>query len=406
MNCVGIDVSKEKSTVCIFRPFGEVVLSPYKMQHTEAELQKLVDIIRKLDGETRVVLEATGIYHLPIVSKLIENQIFVSIINPFVMKKYSALSLRRAKTDKLDAIKIANYGIDNWLELRKVSVDESAYDELKILGRQYAHYIKISITSRQALITITDRTMPGIKNILAHKKADTPTKDKFCDFVERYWHSDLITQKSEKRFCTDYADWAKKKGYRNNESKAKEIYAIAASGIPSIASDIPSTKMLVLEAVRVLKEINQTLESILSQMKKIASTLPEYDVVRAMSGVGDVLAVKLIAEIGNIHKYRNSSALIAYAGIDAPPYESGKFIGNNRRISKRGSALLRKIGYETMRCLKSIKPTNDAAVYKYMVKKETEGKPAKVAKIAALNKFLRIYYARVKEVYIEQEKHI
>ena len=127
--------------------------------------------------------------------------------------------------------------------------------------------------------------------------------------------------------------------------------------------------------------------------------MPEYDVVRSMNGVGDVLAVKLIAEIGDIQKYRNSNALIAYAGIDTPPYQSGNFYGTNRRISKRGSSLLRKIGYETMRCLKSTKPTNDNAVYLYMLKKENEGKPPKVAKIAALNKFLRIYYARVNEVY-------
>lgn len=85
--------------------------------------------------------------------------------------------------------------------------------------------------------------------------------------------------------------------------------------------------MLVLEAVRVLKEINQTLETILSQMQKIASTLPEYAVIRSMSGVGDVLAVKLIAEIGDARRFHNGSALIAYTGIDAPPYQSGQFIG-------------------------------------------------------------------------------
>ena len=134
-------------------------------------------------------------------------------------------------------------------------------------------------------------------------------------------------------------------------------------------------------------------------MQEIAILMPEYDVVRNMKGVGDVLAVKLIAEIGDIRKYHSGNALIAYAGIDAPPYQSGNFYGTNRKISKRGSSLLRKVGYEAMRCLKSVKPIDDNAVYLYMLKKEAEGKPPKVAKIAALNKFLRIYFARVKEVY-------
>lgn len=127
--------------------------------------------------------------------------------------------------------------------------------------------------------------------------------------------------------------------------------------------------------------------------------MPEYEVVRNMKGVGDVLASRLIADIGDVRRFHSGSALIAFAGIDSPPYQSGGFTGTKRKISKRGSELLRKTGYEVMRCLKTTKPTEDNAVYLYMVKKEAEGKPNKVAKIAALNKFLRIYYARVLEVY-------
>ena len=158
--------------------------------------------------------------------------------------------------------------------------------------------------------------------------------------------------------------------------------------------------MLVLEAARVLKEIDATLNVILSRMQEIAKTLPEYSVVREMGGVGDVLAPKLIAEIGDVRKFHSGKALIAYAGIDAPPYQSGMFIGNNRRISKRGSASLRKVGYETMICIKT-HPRPDDPVYQFVIKKEMEGKSKKAAKIAGLNKFLRIYYARVKELYKE-----
>ena len=82
-----------------------------------------------------------------------------------------------------------------------------------------------------------------------------------------------------------------------------------------------------------------------------------------------------------------------------PPYESGQFVGSNRKITKRGSSTLRKVGYEVMRALKSHPAPKDDAVYYYIIKKECEGKSKKLAKIAGLNKFLRIYYARVKEVY-------
>jgi transposase len=157
--------------------------------------------------------------------------------------------------------------------------------------------------------------------------------------------------------------------------------------------------MLVLQAVKSVREAELTLSLIISQMQEIASTLPEYSVVREMKGVGDILSVRLIGEIGDVRRFRNGSSLVAFAGIDAPPYESGKFVGTNRNISKRGSSTLRKIGYEIMHSLKVSKPTEDSAVYDFIIKKENEGKPKRVAKIAGLNKFLRIYYARVMALY-------
>lgn len=399
MISIGIDVSKEKSMVCILRPYGEVVSSPYEVSHTEKEVGKLITRIQSLDGEVRVVMEATGAYHLPLLTSLKQAGLFVSVINPLVMKKYASATLRKGKTDKLDSVRIANYGIDNWFRLTNYSAPEAIYDELRMLGRQYAHYISMKIESKLVLTGLLDRTMPGIKSLLNNNRPEEPTKDKLSDFVEEYWHYDKITKKSESCFVSDYCHWAKKKGYHANEAKAKAIYAIARSGIPTLSSSVPSTKMLTLEAVRVLREINRTLDTILAQLQTLAMTLPEYPVVRAMKGVGDVLAPRIIAEIGDVRRFHGSGALIAFAGIDSPPYQSGSFTGTKRNISKRGSALLRKTGYEVMKCIKATKPSQDAAVYLYMLKKESEGKPKKVAKIAALNKFLRIYYARVMAVY-------
>lgn len=399
MVSVGIDVSKDKSTVCILKPYGEIVLSRYEMNHVEAEMAELISQISLLEGEVRVVMEATGAYHFPVLHRLKEAGLFVSVINPLMMKKYAGTALRKGKTDKLDSIRIANYGLDNWFHLEEYQSSNKAYEELRQLGRHYAHYVKMRIQSKLTLDDLLQRTMPGIKTLLRGKRSEEPTKDKLSDFAEEYWHYDNIKSKSESQFIISYAKWAKKKGYRQSEAKAKKIYAMALSGIPTLSSNCPSTKMLMLEAVRVLREVNRTLETILTQMHQLASSLPEYNVVRSMNGVGDVLAPRLIAEIGDVRRFHSGSALIAYAGIDSPPYESGSFVGTKRRISKRGSSLLRKTGYEIMKCLKSIKPTEDNAVYLFMLKKEAEGKAKNVAKIAALNKFLRIYYARVKEVY-------
>lgn len=108
-----------------------------------------------------------------------------------------------------------------------------------------------------------------------------------------------------------------------------------------------------------------------------------------------------IAEIGDTRQFKDSNNLIAYAGIDAQPYQSGQFKGTKRYISKGESRRWRKCGYKVMMALKSSKPTEDYALYGYMLKKEAEDKNKKLIKIAKLNKFLKIYYARVMGLYQE-----
>ena len=398
MISVGIDVSKEESTVCILKPYGEIVSRPFEVCHVEKELSELATMLQRLDDEVRVIMEATGISHLPVLSYLKEKGFFVAVINPFEMKEYRCQGLRRVKTDKQDAITISNYGIEHWYRLKDYEAEESVYAELKLLGRQYRHYMRMRVESVLELTHLLDYTMPGIKKLLKGWN-ETSGKDKLSDFAEEYWHYDNITRQSEEEFVDSYLEWAERKGYHRRQDKAIKIYALAKEGIPTVSSSTPSTKMLVQEAVRVLREVDNTLMTILTQMQTLAKSLPEYSVVRAMGGGGNVLAPKLIAEIGDVRRFHSGKALIAHAGIDAPPYQSGQFTGTERKIYKRGSSSLRKIGYEVMRCLKTHKAPEDASVYEFILKKEKEGKSKRAAKIAGLNKFLRIYYARVMEVY-------
>ena len=111
MISVGIDVSKGKSTVCILKPGGEVIKPPFEMDHTVENLDSLVSLIKSFDEETRVVLEDTGHYHLPVASYLSSHGIFVCCVNALRMKKYCSQSIRRAKTDKIDAVRISSLSL-------------------------------------------------------------------------------------------------------------------------------------------------------------------------------------------------------------------------------------------------------------------------------------------------------
>ena len=137
MICVGIDVSKGKSMVCILS-IEKTLASPYEIQHTGAELQALIDRIHSYSEECRVILESTGIYHLPVLLSLHEAGVFVCVVNPMLMKKYIASSsIRKAKTDRADAIRIAQYGLDHWFRLENYALTESTYGQLRLLDCQY-----------------------------------------------------------------------------------------------------------------------------------------------------------------------------------------------------------------------------------------------------------------------------
>jgi len=123
MNAVGIDVSKGKSTVSVLHPLDVVVAKPFEVHHTASELKELADYLKSLDGETRIVLEHTGWYYEPVAQMLHDAGLFVSAVNPKLIKDYRNNSLRKVKTDKTDSRKIALYGLDNWAELLRTEMN-------------------------------------------------------------------------------------------------------------------------------------------------------------------------------------------------------------------------------------------------------------------------------------------
>ena len=161
-----------------------------------------------------------------------------------------------------------------------------------------------------------------------------------------------------------------------------------------------TTKLLIHQAVAQLQASSRALAAIKRQMQDLASTLPEYPVVMGMYVVGATLGPQLMAEIGDVRRFHSKSALVAFAGIDSPPYQSGTIDVRSRSISKRGSAKLRRTLFLVMSTILQTSPA-DEPIYQYMDKKRSEGKPYKVYMMASAIKFLRRYYATVK-AYLEQ----
>ena len=396
MIAVGIDVSKSKSTVAILDSYGTVLATPFNMAHTQPEMNALVSRLKAFDEPVTILLEYTGHYHYPVLKKLQEEGFPVCVVNPYQMKKYGDVEIRKAKTDKKDALRIATYALEKSYKLVPYSSMEQKYEDLKFLSRQYQQRISFVSTLKVQLINMLDQTMPGITKVFALKSRD-PEKCALLLFIKRYKSFDEIQRIGKTRFLSTYATLMTKTPDKYAPKKGLEIYELARDSITTRGED-PYIWGAQDQCVELLATAQNAADEIITQMQNIAQTIPEYKVLRAMNGVGDRLGPVILAEIGDIRRFHSAKALNSFAGNDAPPYQSGQFESRNRHISKRGSSALRKACFEVMQALKLTKPQDDP-VYQFILKKEQEGKPYNVAKMAGVNKFLRIYYARAMELY-------
>ena len=169
-----------------------------------------------------------------------------------------------------------------------------------------------------------------------------------------------------------------------------------ACGHFSVMPKSDTVGLLVEQAVSQLRATSTALAALRNEMQSLAASLPEYPVVMGMFGVGPALGPQLMAEIGDVRRFHSKKALVAFAGIDAPPYQSGQMDIRSRSISKRGSSALRRTLFLVMSVILQSSPA-DEPVYQFMDRKRAEGKPYRVYMMASANKFLRIYYATVKQ---------
>ena len=396
---VGIDVSMGKSTIAIISTDGEVISEPFEIEHTKSDFNLVLEKIKNIPKDNvKFVMEYTGNYCKSLLKIIIDNGYFVTVENPLTIKKYCDINIRKVRTDKKDALKIACYGSERWHKLIRYTTSDEIYSELRFLSRQYDEQMSLKVMKKIHLSGLIEVTFPGLKKIFNGDSVYML----MLDVYKKYYHPSLVLSKSKSSFIRDVEKISKKTGHRIGTRVAEEMYFLANECIPSSPCN-ESTQLAVSNCVLLLQNLEEITNNIIAKMDELARQLPEFETVSNMSGVGNKIRARLIAEIGDVRRFKNSNCLIAYAGIDVPPFQSGQFVATNRRITKRGNKHLRKVGYEAMKSLKTVKPTKDNAVYLFIIKKEAEGKGSITAKIAGLNKFLRIYYARVMEVYKNPE---
>jgi len=393
MNAVGIDISKGKSTVAIMRPFGEIVASPFEVNHTDSELRDLTHRLLSLSGETKVIMECTGSYHLPVAFTLHDAGLTVCAVHAQLVHDFGNNTIRKVKTDKADAIKIANYGLSNWLALPEYVPEDDTRHMLKTFSRQYNKYGKLKTMLKNNLISLLDQTFPGVNELFTSPPRKSDGHEKWLDFAASFWHCKCISNMSQKAFVERYRKWCRRNGYNFSASKAEDVY-IESLGHCSVMPMNETAKLLVTQAIAQISSVSETIFAISREMKRLAESLPEYSVVMEFRGVGEILGPQLIAEIGDIYRYRKKSSLVRFAGLEPVENQSGQYQGTEK-ISKQGSPHLRKTLFQVCDCLLKKAPADDP-VFQFLDRKRAEGKHYYSYMTAGSAKFLRIYYARVK----------
>jgi len=375
------------------RPFGEIVVSPFEVNHTDSELRELTHRLLDLSGETKVIMECTGSYHLPVAFTLHDAGLTVCAVHAQLIHDFGNNTIRKVKTDKADAIKIANYGLANWLDLPKYVPEDDTRHMLKTFSRQYNKYGKLRTMLKNNLISLLDQTFPGVNGLFTSPPRKSDGHEKWLDFAASFWHCKCVSNMSQKAFVERYRKWCKRNGYNFSETKAEDVY-IESLGHCSVMPMNETVKLLVTQAIAQISSVSETIFTISREMKRLAESLPEYQIVMEFRGVGEILGPQLIAEIGDIYRYRKKSSLVRFAGLEPVENQSGQYQGTEK-ISKQGSPHLRKTLFQIMDCLLKHAPADDP-IFQFLDRKRAEGKHYYNYMTAGSAKFLRVYYARVK----------
>lgn len=395
MFAVGVDVSNGRSMVAVLGAKRKVVMKPFEVQHNNEGFTSLAEKLKGLDGEARIVMEHTGRYYESFAMSMSQAGFFVSAINPLSIKDYQpGINVRKVKTDKADALKIAQFAIDKWNILPQYTPMDTIRYDLKTLHRQFQLSSKTKTALNNNLIALLEQSYPGANRYFASPVRPDGSQ-KWVDFVDTFWHVECVAKVSLKAFTELYRKWCKRHNYNFSEETAKKLHEEARQKFALVPKS-ETCKLLVKEAVAQLNAISRTVEAYRAEMNRLASQLPEYDTVMDMTGVGSSMGPQLIAEIGDIRRFAHQKSLIGFAGTDPIKDDSGDKISGSKPSSKRGSPYLRKTLFVIMSILLQLQPQDDP-VYQFLDKKRSEGKPYYVYMTAGMTKFLRIYYGKVRD---------
>lgn len=374
MYLIGIDVSKYKHDCFIMTKDGEVVKDSFVFSNDINGFNSLISLLSKLDQtlDIKIGLESTSHYGVNLKNYLNKNGFHFAEFNPYLVKKFNqAKSMRKTKTDKLDAKVIAQ--MLNYVDYKTYIHNHSTYT-LKTLTRFRDRLVKQRSYQLVQLTNVLDICFPEFKPFFGDKFTTTALY-----ILKRYKTTDKISRINKTHGFENLKNLSRG---RLNYPKFLKLIELAKN---SIGLSDEAFEYQIETLILMIELLEQQIKSVEQRIEKI--TLDINPPTLSIKGIGTQSAAVIISEFGNFSNFDKASKLVSFAGIDSSISQSGTQSHTGHMV-KRGSGYLR----QTLMNLVNPLLLHNPVLSQYYYKKRSEGKSHRVASTHVVRKLLRIIY--------------
>ena len=379
MISVGIDVAKDKHDCFIISAEGEVLADVFTIPNSMDGFQSLLQKIRSCTSpqdKIKVGLEATGHYSYNILGFLLDNGLATYVLNPLHTNLYrKSLSLRKTKTDRVDARTIAAMLLSD-VGLKPYTDTAYHNEELKSLTRYRFDKVKERGQLKQSIARLVCILFPELERLV-------PTLHMVSVYalLEEFPGAEQIAEAHLTRLKTLLHNASRGQYGRDMALNIRE-----AAG-KSVGSVMPAKSLELRHTIHLIRELDTEIDEIETAIQNIMNEL--HSPITTIPGIGTRMGAMILAEVGDFSRFESPDKLLAYAGLSPSTYQSGQLKNSYAHMEKRGSRYLRYAIYNATKYVCLWDPTFAA----YLSKKRAEGKHYNVAISHAAKKLIRLIYA-------------
>ena len=382
MVCVGIDVAKDKHDCFILSSEGKVLENvftiPNSMEGFQLLLEKIHDCVSSQDS-IKVGLEATGHYSYNLLGFLLDSGLPTYVLNPLHTNLYrKSLSLRKTKTDKVDARTIAAM-LMSGLGLKPYTNTAYHSEELKSLTRYRFDKVRERAKLKQSISRLVCILFPELEKLVP-----TLHMNSIYALLEEFPGAKQTAAANLTRLKTLLSESSK------GHYKRDMAVMIRDAARTSVGSVMPAKSLELRHTIRLIRELDAEITDIEASIQSIMEEL--HSPITTIPGMGLRMGAVILAEVGDFSRFDSPDKVLAYAGLSPSTYQSGQLNNCYAHMEKRGSKYLRFALYNATKyvCIW------DATFAAYLAKKRAEGKHYNVALSHAAKKLVRLIYAMEK----------